>query len=93
MVGQNSRVFSPYDGVIYEAIRDFAFFFLCVCLNERNISLVAICAVIQSCKDFATKWHLAPALMHFCTKSWSKMVVSWRYADLSIESGGAETIA
>ena len=23
--------------------------------------------------------------MHFCTKSWSKMVVSWRYADLSME--------
>ena len=49
-----------------------------LCLNERNISLVAICAVILSCKDFATKRHLAPALMHFGTRSWSKMVVSWR---------------
>ena len=24
--------------------------------------------------------------MHFGTKSWSKMVVRWRYADLSMES-------
>ena len=55
-----------------------------LCLNERNISLVAICAVIKCCKDFATKQHLAPALMHFGTKSWSKMVVRWRYADLSM---------
>ena len=62
--------------------RDFAFFF---CLNERNISLVAICAVISSYKDFATKRHLAPALMHFGTRSWSEMVVRWRYADLSME--------
>ena len=30
---------------------------------------------------------LSPGMMHFCTKSWSKMVVSWRYADLSMESG------
>ena len=56
-----------------------------LCLNERNISLVAICAVILSCKDFATERHLAPALMHFGTTSWSKMVVSWRYANLSTE--------
>ena len=57
-----------------------------LCLNEQNISFVAICAVIKSCKDFATKRHLAPALMHFGSKSWSKMVVRWRYADLSMES-------
>ena len=65
----------------------FNFFFLCVCLNERNISLVAICAVIlkKSCNDFAAKRHLAPALMHFSTKSWSEMVVRWRYADLLME--------
>ena len=56
-----------------------------LCLNERNISLVAICAVIQSCKDCAKKRHLAPALMHFGSRSRSKMVVSWRYANLSTE--------
>ena len=59
---------------------------MCVCLNERNISLVVICAVTKSCKDFVMKLHLAPALMHFGTKSWSKMVVRWRYAHLSMES-------
>ena len=36
-------------------------------------------------KDFATKRYLAPVLMHFCTKSWSEMVVRWRYADLFME--------
>ena len=56
-----------------------------LCLNERNISLVAICAVIESCKNFAWKRHLAQALMHFGTESWSEMVVRWRYADLSME--------
>ena len=56
-----------------------------LCLNERNISLVAICAVIYSCKDFATKRLLSRALMHFGTKSWSKMVVRWRYADVSMK--------
>ena len=28
---------------------------------------------------------LSPSMMHIGNKSWSKMVVSWRYADLSME--------
>ena len=28
---------------------------------------------------------LSPGMMHFGTKFWSKMVVCWRYADLSME--------
>ena len=56
-----------------------------LCLNERNISLDAICAVIYSCKDFAAKRHLAQALMYFRIKSWSEIVVRWRYADLSMD--------
>ena len=35
------------------------------CLNERNVNLISIWAVISSCKDFAAKRHLVPALMHF----------------------------
>ena len=47
--------------LISENNRDFAFF-----LFERTKH--------QSCKDFAAKRHLAPALMHFGTKFWSEMV-------------------
>ena len=82
---QTSQLFSPKEctrwNVHHKIIETLRF----LCLNERKISLVAICAVIKSCKDFATKRHLAPALMHFGTKFWSKMVVRWRYADLSME--------
>ena len=37
-------------------------------LDERNISLVAICAV----KGFAAKRHLAQKMMHFDITSWSQ---------------------
>ena len=73
-------------------IRDFAFFLcvcvcVCVCVFERTKHQprrnLRSYLVLQ--RPIATKRHLAPALMHFGTKSWSKMVVSWRYADLSME--------
>ena len=68
---------------ICAVIRDFAFF--CVWTNETSASrnLCSYLVLQRLCNEAA----LSPALMHFCTKSWSKMVVSWRYADLSIESG------
>ena len=52
-----------------------------MCLNERNVNLIPIWAVIQSmtCKNFAAKRHLAPALMHFDNTSWSDLVWWWRY--------------
>ena len=62
--------------------RDFAFF--CVWTNETSSSS-QFAQLFSLAKTLQRKQHLAPALMHFGTKSWSKMVVSWRYADLSME--------
>ena len=52
------------------------------CLNERNVNLIPIWAVIWSYKDFAAKWHLAPAYDAF----WYYILVwtwfiRWRYVD------------
>ena len=65
-------------------IRDFAFFVFERTKHQPRRNLRSY-LVLQW---LSTKWHLAPALMHFGTKSWSKMVVSWRYADYLWSQGG-----
>ena len=56
-----------------------------LCLNERNISLGHLRSYLVLQRLCNKAVHLAPALMHFGTKSWSKMVVRLRYADLFME--------
>ena len=65
----------------YLDIRDFAFFVFERTKHQPRRNLGSY-LVLQ---DFATKRHLAPALMHFGTRSWSKIDVGWRYANLSTE--------
>ena len=70
-------------GVYVQSIETLRF----LCLNERikhqpRRYLRSHLVLQRLCNE----GHLAPAIMHFGTKSWSKMVVRWRYADLSMES-------
>ena len=64
--------------VHFVEIRDFAFFVFERTKHQprRNFGQLF---------SLAKTLHLAPALMHLGTKSWSKMVVRWRYADLSMK--------
>ena len=63
-------------------IRDFAFFVFERTKHQPRRNLRSYLVLQRLCNEAAL---IAPALMHFGTKSWSKMVVSWRYADLSVE--------
>ena len=64
-----------------ESIRDFAFFVFERTKHQPRRNLRSYLVLQRLCNEAA----LTPALMHFGTRSWSKMVVSWRYANLSTE--------
>ena len=61
--------------------RDFAFFVFERTKHQPRRNLRSYLVLQRLCNEAALS--LIPALMHFGTRSWSKMVVRWRYADLS----------
>ena len=77
---QKTKHLKPYQRYcnIIETLRFFVFERT---KHQPRRNLHSYLALQRLCK----KQHLAPALMHFGTKSWSKMVVSWCYANLSME--------
>ena len=62
-------------------IRDFAFFVFERTKHQPRRNLRSYLVLQRLCNEAA----LSPGMMHFGTRSWSKMVVSWRYANLSTE--------
>ena len=65
----------------YVVISDFAFFVFERTKHQPRRNLRSYLVLQRLCNEAA----LSPALMHFGTRSWSKMVVRWRYANLSTE--------
>ena len=61
--------------------RDFAFFVFERTKHQPRRNLHSYLVLQRLCNEAA----LSPGMMHFGTRSWSKMVVSWRYANLSTE--------
>ena len=65
----------------FRVISDFAFFVFERTKTQPRRHLRSY-LVLQRLRNKAA---LSPGMMHFGTKFWSKMVVCWRYADLSME--------